>query len=105
MTQFQEKFNRIKAIFFGNIGEINLIRRAENRAAENIPTAETYEKIITESNKIFASIPDNDNNCCNSLYIEVRRAAFIRLMFFNGRSPSELTNLKVTLWTMAKNNI
>ena len=46
LKQFLKQFNRIKAIVFGNIGEIDLERRAPNRAAEVLPTKNNVKEII-----------------------------------------------------------
>ena len=35
-------------------------------------------------------------------YIYVRRATYTKIIFFNGRRPAEITNMKVSQWTVAK---
>ena len=46
LKEFLEQFNQIKSIAFGNIGEINLKRRAINRAAEVLSTKDYVKEII-----------------------------------------------------------
>ena len=53
-------------------------------------------------NKTFAKINKSTYN--QKLFIEVRQAAMLRLIFFNGRRPAEVANLKIIEWNLAKND-
>ena len=46
----------MKSVIFGNIGEVNLERRALNRAAEILPTPETINKIYAACNESIKKI-------------------------------------------------
>lgn len=103
ISEFLAQFNRVKSIVFGNIGEMTVERRVINRAAEELPTQETLEKIIANSNNILAKT-SGKANMTTSMFIQMRRAVFMRLLFFNGRRPSELCNLTISQWDLCKNN-
>ena len=104
LRTFYSEFEKIKSVTFGSIGVINLARRAANRAAEVLPSNETVEKIISCCLQSINKVSTKKYFATPSLYTEVRRAAFCRLLFFNGRRPSEIANLTTEQWALSKQN-
>ena len=100
---FSEQFLISKSTLFGPIGEFNLESRAKNRAAEKLPCNDNIRNIVENCEKAILKVSYSEPHC-ESKFIEIRRACVLRLIFFNGKCPSEISNLKIIQWRLAKEN-
>ena len=80
LTEFEEEFKNSKTVNFWQITCENLTAKAKKRAAEFLPNEKDKKKIMETCNKTFAKIDNKNYN--KQLYIEVRQAAMLRLIFF-----------------------
>ena len=94
---------KLKSVAFGNIGAINLVKKAANRAAEVLPSEEDLRKIISKCNEALKKL-EGKKQVSPAIFIEICRAVFCRLLFLNGRRPSEISNLEMGQWELCKNN-
>ena len=104
MKTFVDEFEKLKSVAFGNITVVNLEKRAENREAEVLPSGEMIRSLTNKCTKVFNKIGQRKTIVEASFFIEVRRAAYCRLLFFNGRRSKEISCLSIKQWHLAKKN-